>query len=77
MIFFITSPLTFFLSHFETKTDFRSQRASYFVMNETHNILEVTENLFTAGGRHSYLWPEATRLFRSHFPEKNGTIWAA
>ena len=29
--------------------DFRGQRASYFIVNETHDILEVPENLSTGG----------------------------
>ena len=30
--------------------------------------------IFAAGGRHIYLWPEATRLSKSHVPAKIGTM---
>ena len=38
-----------------------------------HKILEVTESLFAAGGRHSCLWPEATRFNKSQIPASAGT----
>ena len=44
------------------------------VVGEAHDILVVTESLFAAGGRHIYLWPEATILYRSRFPTKIGTM---
>ena len=43
------------------------------VVGESHNILVVTESLFVAGGRHIYLWQEATKLSKSHVPTKIGT----
>ena len=46
--------------------DFRGQRPPQLVVGEAHNILVVTERQFAAGGRHIYLWPEATRLQKSH-----------
>ena len=52
---------------------FYGQRPSELVVGEVHNIFVVTESLFAAGGRHIYLWPEATRLYKSHVPTKNGT----
>ena len=36
-----------------------------FVVAEGHNIFEVTERLFAAGGNHSSLWPKATTFEKS------------
>ena len=44
------------------------------VVSEAHNIIVVTESLFTAGVRHVFLWPEATRLSKSNVPTKIGTM---
>ena len=54
--------------------DFRGQRPPKLVVGEAHNILVVTERQFAAGGRHIYLWPEATRLYKSHVLTKIGTM---
>ena len=43
------------------------------VVGKAHNILVVIERIFAARGRHIYLWPEATRLSKSHVPTKIGT----
>ena len=53
--------------------DFCDQRPPQLVVGEAHNIRVVTESLFAAGGRYIYLWPEATRLSKSHAPTKIGT----
>ena len=42
-------------------------------MARGHKIIEVTESLFAAGGRHSCLWPEATRFSKSQIPAFAGT----
>ncbi len=49
---------------------FYDQRPPQLVVGE---ILVVTERQFAAGGRYIYLWPEATRLYKSHVPTKIGT----
>ena len=38
-----------------------------------HNIPESQGSLFAAGGRHSYVWPKATRMYESGVPAKPGT----
>ena len=38
-----------------------------------HNIPESHMSLFATGGRHRCLWPEATRLYKSHIPVTAGT----
>ena len=43
-------------------------------MGKVQNILVVTKTLLAAGGRHIYLWPEATRLSKSHVPTEIGTM---
>ena len=43
------------------------------VVGEAHNILVVIEHQIAARGRHIYLWPETTRLYKSHVPTKIGT----
>ena len=50
--------------------DFCGQKPPWLVVGKAHNILEVIESLFAAGGRHIYLLPEATRLSKSHVPTK-------
>ena len=42
-------------------------------MTGGHNFPESQGSLFTAGGRHSCLWPKATRIYESKVPAKNGT----
>ena len=54
--------------------DFRGQRPPQLVVGEAHNILVVTESQFADGGRYIYLWPEATRLSKSHVLTKIGTM---
>ena len=44
-----------------------------FVVTKGHNIVEVTESIFTAVGNHNCLWSEATRLIKSQFPVVSGT----
>ena len=54
--------------------EFCGQRPPQLFVDEAHNILVITENLFVAGGRHIYLWPEATILSKSKGPVKTWTI---
>ena len=37
----------------------------------SHNILEVTESIFVAGGRQSFMWPEGTRFTKAHLSMKS------
>ena len=53
--------------------DYCGQRPPQLVVGEAHNIIVFTETLLAAGGHHIYLWPEATRLSKSHVPTKIGT----
>ena len=40
----------------------------------SHNILEVTEIIFVAGGCQSYLWPETTEFTKAHLLVKSKTM---
>ena len=53
--------------------DFLDQRPPQLVVGEAHNNIVVSERQFAAGGRPIYLWPEATRLYKSHVPTEIGT----
>ena len=49
----------------QTKTDFCGRRPPQFLLARGYKILEVTESLFTPGGRHSCLWSKATGVTKS------------
>ena len=49
--------------------EFCSQRPLQLVVGKAHNILIFTESQFSAGGRHIFLWPEATRISKSYVPK--------
>ena len=53
---------------------YASRRRPQVVVAGGHNIPESQESLFAAGGRHSCLWPKATRIYESDVPAKIGTF---
>ena len=40
----------------------------------SHNILEITESIFVAEGRQSFLWPEGTSFTKAHLSVKSKTM---
>ena len=55
------------------RAEFCRQRRSQFIVAGGHNIPESHGSPFAAEGRHSYLWPNATRITKSEVPAKIGT----
>ena len=62
------------------KPYFHGWRSPQFVVPRYHNILEVTERLFTGECHHSLLWPEATIFLmskRGYSRSEDATVYCA